>query len=207
MRKSNPKKLGRKPGEGEFTRRMGPEPTEPIIEVPLTHAGGDEQQPRCMCGGCVEVEGSERVTVTLMPRIEPRVRAWNLATGKCRTCGRKWRAKHPDIPADQSGATAHRVAPEVYATAHTLQYKLGLTTRKVANLLRTFFNMGLSQMAITQSALHAAHNRLGRTYGQAGRRHPWLKRGLYRRHQLAHQRPWRVLDDLRFRPSHRLPDL
>jgi transposase len=122
-RKPNPRRSGRKPGEGEFKRRMEPEPTEPVIEVPLELplSGGEsddeQQQPRCTCGGCVEVQGSERVTITLMPKIEPRVRAYDVATGRCRACGRRWRAQHPDVPPDQTGATAHRVAPEVYATA------------------------------------------------------------------------------------------
>lgn len=149
-RKAKPKPPGRKRGEGEFRTRVEPEATLPPVEVAL-----DPQQ-RCTCGGCVVPEGTERVTITEMPKIEPRVRAYDVATGRCQACGRRWRAKHPEVPPDQTGATAHRVAPGVYATAHALHYGFGLTTHKVAGVLRNLFNINLTQGAITQHALKSA---------------------------------------------------
>jgi|LakMenEpi03Aug12_release.lakeMendotaPanAssembly.Ray.scaffolds.fasta_scaffold330407_1 hypothetical protein len=159
-RKHNPKPSGRKPGEGEFRTRIEPEATLPPVEVTLA-----PEQQRCTCGGCVVEDGTERVTITEMPKIEPRVRAYDVATGRCQTCGRRWRAKHPQLPPDQTGATAHRVAPEVYATAHTLHYAFGLTTHKVARVLKHLFNIRLTQSAITQNALRTAHGALAPVHG------------------------------------------
>src|SRR5947199_6211241 len=71
-RKKNPKRPGRKPGQGQFTRR--PEPhananSAPPVDVPV-------QETCCpFCGGTLEPEESEAASVTDMPATpEPEVR-------------------------------------------------------------------------------------------------------------------------------------
>ncbi len=155
--KKDPKKPGRKPGQGNFTNRPDPEPTAPPTDVPL-----DEH--RCSCGGCIVAGGKERVTITCAPRPEPQVRAFDVAFGKCARCGTKYRGRHPEVAPDQSGATAHRVCPEVYAMAHTLHYGYGMPQRKVARVLKTFFGISLTQSAIAQNALSSSAGDLASVY-------------------------------------------
>ena len=60
-RKKNPKRPGRKPGQGEFSRRPAP-PTDadsaPLVEVPV-------KETHCpFCGGTLEREEPEEASVT-----------------------------------------------------------------------------------------------------------------------------------------------
>lgn len=79
-------------------------------------------------------------------RPEPEVRAFDIAFGKCTDCGRKYRGQHPEVAPDQTGATAHRVHPEVYALAHTLHDGYAMPQRKVARALKTFPGVTLARV-------------------------------------------------------------
>src|SRR5258708_34974078 len=64
-RKKNPKPPGRKPGQGEFSRRPGPPAdasSAPPIDVPV-------EETRCpFCGGRLEREEPEEASVTGTPK-------------------------------------------------------------------------------------------------------------------------------------------
>ncbi len=155
--KANPKKPGRKPGQGQFTNRPEPEPTEPSTDVPVT-------EKRCSCGGDLCPLGTERVTYTRLPRRTPVIVAYDVQICRCAECGKKHRGRHPDVAPDQTGATAHRVHPEVYAMAHMFHYGQGMPQRKVAQAMKTAFGITLTQSAITQDALRSARGELARVY-------------------------------------------
>lgn len=155
--KSDPKKPGRKTGQGPFTNRPEPEPTEPPTDVPVT-------EKRCSCGGELCPESTERVTYTRLPRRTPVVVAYDIQICRCACCGKKHRGGHPDIAPDQTGATAHRVHPEVYAMAHMLHYGHGMPQRKVAQAMKTAFGITLTQSAITQDALRSTKGELAGIY-------------------------------------------
>ena len=117
-RKKNPKRPGRKPGQGEFSRRPAPPSvanSAPPVEVPV-------EETRCpFCGGTLAREEPEEASVTDIPAApEPEVRLFQVHVCRCQNCGRKTRGKHPDVAPDQYGATAHRVGPRIKATAHSL---------------------------------------------------------------------------------------
>ena len=97
-RKRNPKRPGRKPGPGDFSRRQEPPAASsgPPVDVPVAET-------TCpFCGGRLQQEEPEAVSVTDMPAApEPEVRLFKVHICRCRNCGRKTRGKHPDVAADQ----------------------------------------------------------------------------------------------------------
>jgi hypothetical protein len=169
-RKKNPKRPGRKPGQGPFTRRPEP-PTNansaPPVDVPI-------QETSCpFCGGTLDPEGYEEASVTDMPATpEPEVRLFKVHVCRCRKCGRKTRAKHPDVAVDQYGATAHRLGPRIKAMAHSLHYGDGIPVRRLPTILRGMSGITMTQSAITQHALKQIEGPVGAAYRELRERVP-----------------------------------
>lgn len=95
--KPDPKKAGRKRGEGPFRRREAPEGASPAqaLEVPV-------EQVNCACGGALAADGYEFVTtVDIPPLPQPEVKSFRMAWCRCIACGRRVRAQHPEVPPDQ----------------------------------------------------------------------------------------------------------
>jgi hypothetical protein len=164
VRKKNPQPSGRKPAQGEFSRRPAP-PTDahsaPPVEVPV-------EETRCpFCGGALDPEKPEEASVTDMPATpEPEVRLFQVQVCRCRNCGRKTRGKHPDVAPDQYGATAHRVGPRIKATAHSLHYGHGVPVRRLPGILQEMTGITITQSALTQDALKQAKGPVGAAYQQ-----------------------------------------
>jgi transposase len=156
-RVANPKRPGRKPGEGVFRRREAPQPPSEVIAAVA---------PPCCphCGGGLEQEAEEVVTTTELPKPEPVVTAWRVPVCRCRGCGKSVRGKAEGLPADQTGATAHRVGPGVMAAAHALHYGVGIPVRKVPLVLQELTGVRVTQSAVTQNALRRAAGAAGRMY-------------------------------------------
>jgi hypothetical protein len=159
-RTSQPRKPGRKPGQGSFTYRAAPAPDSITARVPVPLATAV-----CRCGGALLPAGEEVVTVTdLPPHIIPEVTAYHLARACCAHCGQFQRATHPAVALDQRGATAHRLGPRLRATGHWLHYGLGLPLQKVPPLLFTLTGVRLTASALTQDALRRTHGAVGQVY-------------------------------------------
>jgi len=166
-RKKNPKRPGRKPGQGEFSRRQEPltdASSGPPVDVPV-------EETRCpFCGGRLEQEEPEEVSVTDMHAApEPEVSLFRVHVCRCRKCGRKTRGQHPDVAADQHGATAHRLGPRIKAMAHSLHYGHGVPVRRLPAILREMTGITITQSAITQDALKQAEGPVGAAYQELRR--------------------------------------
>lgn len=163
-RKQNPKRPGRKPGQGEFSRR--PEPPAGATSAPPVDVPVDETT--CpFCGGRLDPEEPAQASVTDMPVApEPEVRVFKLHVCRCRKCGRTTRGKHPDVAADQYGATAHRLGPRIKAMAHSLHYSHGVPVRRLPAILREMTGIAVTQSALTQDALKQAEGPVGAAYQQ-----------------------------------------
>ncbi len=163
--KNNPKRPGRKPGQGLFDRRRAPqtEPSIPPIEVPL-------RQTQCpFCGGRLdaEEEWTEEASVTDMPsQPQPEANLFRVHVCRCRLCGKTVRGEHPEVAPGQYGATAHRLGPRVKAMAHSLHYGHGVPVRRLPAVLREMTGIELTQSAITQDALKQAEGGVGNAYRQ-----------------------------------------
>jgi hypothetical protein len=161
-RVERPKRPGRKPGQGAFKRREAPPPetlSEPPIDVPVA-------EPDCpKCGGELAEDRVEDVSITDLPEVvRPRVRLFRVASRRCRRCRRIVRGRHPDLAADQCGATAHRLGPRLLAAVHHLHYKLGVPVRKLPELIELLTGVRLTQGALTLAALRQAKAAIGATY-------------------------------------------
>jgi transposase len=157
-----PKRPGRKPGEGTFSFRQAPrseEITEPPVDVRVTL----ESCPSC--GGKLNEHRMDFAYVTELPSLpRPRVTQYRVWVCRCSGCARQVRAEHPDLAPDQYGATAHRVGPRAMAAAHALHYQVGIPVRKVPLILDLLTGMELTQGAITQDALRRARGAVGAAY-------------------------------------------
>jgi len=161
--KADPKRPGRKAGQGPFTFRQAPADagasSEPPIEVPVTVG-----QCPC-CGGELRYERTDEATVTDMPQTaQPEVKSYAVEVRRCERCGQRVRGQHPDVAPDQYGATAHRVGPRVKAAAHTVHYGMGVPVRKLPAILREFTGIEVTQSALTQDALKKSEGVVGNAY-------------------------------------------
>src|ERR1700688_10222 len=161
--KADPKRPGRKAGQGRFTFRQAPADagvsSEPPIEVPVTVS-----QCPC-CGGELRYEKTDEATVTDMPQAaQPEVKSYAVEVRRCERCGQRVRGQHPDVAPDQYGATAHRVGPRVKAAAHTVHYGMGVPVRKLPAILREFTGVKVTQSALTQDALKKSEGVVGTVY-------------------------------------------
>jgi transposase len=161
-RTKQPKRPGRKPGEGRFSFRQAPRPeeiTEPPVDVRVTL----ESCPSC--GGKLKEQRVDFAYVTDLPPLpRPRVTQYRVWVCRCTGCGCKVRGVHPDLAPDQYGATAHRLGPRAMAAAHALHYQVGIPVRKVPLVLATLKGLTLTQGAITQDALRRSRGRVGQVY-------------------------------------------
>jgi len=160
--KAKRKRSGRKAGQGPFRFRHAPADTAasgPPQEVPVTVS----QCPGC--GGPLQWERSERVTVTDMPaQPQPEVKSYAVEVRRCERCGQRVRGQHPEVAPDQYGATAHRVGPRVKAAAHAVHYGMGVPLRKVPAIVGEFTGVQITQSALTQDALKKAAGVVGNAY-------------------------------------------
>jgi transposase len=152
-RKKNPKRPGRKAGQGKFRNRTAPPEKEfsgPIEDVPVKESACSE------CGGNLIGDTEEIVTNTeIPPAPKPIVKAYRVHSSTCCRCKRKVRGRHPEVAPDQFGATAHRIGPRAQAAAATLHYEDGIPQRKVPRVLKRLTGLDVTQSAITQAFLRS----------------------------------------------------
>ncbi len=161
--KADPKRPGRRAGQGPFTFRQAPSDakagSEPPIEVPVT---------TCQCPGCggeLRYERTDEATVTDMPpAAQPEVKSYAVEVRRCEQCGQRVRGQHPDVAPDQYGATAHRIGPRVKAAAHTVHYGMGVPVRKLPVILQEFTGIKVTQSTLTQDALKKSEGVIGNAY-------------------------------------------
>lgn len=157
--KANPKRPGRKPGQGPYLRRAAPlQPPTQVVEAEV---------PECCpaCGGFLDWIGEEGATTTELPvRPQPVVTAWRVPLCRCRKCGKQVRGTASGLAPDQTGATAHRVGPGAMAAAHALHYSIGVPVRKVPAILQELTGISLTQSAVTQDALRRLKRGVGAAY-------------------------------------------
>lgn len=160
--KANPKRPGRKPGQGLFRRRSAPPRSECDVIVEATPPAACPD-----CGGSLTAEGEEWASTTDLPVCpQPVVIHYRVRVCRCTQCGKRVRGRSPGLAPDQFGATAHRVGPGVKAMAHTFHYGLGVPVRKVPTLLKEAAGISITQSALTQDALRCGEGGVGARYQQ-----------------------------------------
>ena len=164
-RKKNPKRPGRKPGQGNFRHRGAPQQSpgggpEPVnVPVNATYCAD--------CGGGLGEARVETVSTTDIPeQPQPEVQVFAVEVRRCGKCGKTVRGEHPSLAPDQYGATAHRVGPRVKALAHIIHYMHGVTVRKTPAILQALTGIRITQGAITQDAMKQTTGSVGDHYAE-----------------------------------------
>lgn len=148
--KGQPKKSGRRAGEGHFTRRPAPEPG-PADVVEELRAPLDS--PNCpQCGAALDVQEQSATVEDTPPEPVRVIKRFRVEVGVCPVCGWRGRGTHAELAPGQHGATAHRTGPHVMAQALTLHYHHGLPLCKVPPVIMASTGIALSQSALTQAA-------------------------------------------------------
>ena len=196
--KPNPKRAGRKPGQGSFRRRTEPKAAaeQQPMEVPVEADCCPE------CGGPLGECREEIVSTTDIPaQPQPEVRKYAIQVRTCQRCGKSVRGRHPDVAEGQHGATAHRLGPQVKAIAHLLHYRHGVPVRKVPAIIGALTGVQLTQGAITQDAMKQSEQGVGAHYQQL--------RGSVREQPAVHtdDTGWRVGGDTAFLMAFVSPEL
>ena len=151
--KSHAKAPGRKSAHGRFSYRKAPAASlcaPPVIDGVVS----SRQCPRC--GSGLQTWAQEVITLSDLP-VQPRplLIRYQVETCRCPSCGKQVRAQHPQIPASQRGATAHRLGSRALAAAHLLHYQLGIPVRKLPAVLKELTGLQVTQSALTQAALRS----------------------------------------------------
>lgn len=150
-RKLHKKKPGRKPGKGNFSHRMAPEPNQPPVEVAPPEA--------CeFCGGTeLRHERIDEPTITdLPPMPAPTITPYRVPVCRCESCARVVRGQHPDIAPGQFGATAHRFGPRLLAMAHWMHVDHGVPAERVCQMMNELAGVDLKPATIFDNARRLA---------------------------------------------------
>jgi transposase len=98
-----------------------------------------------------------------LPVIRPLVRAFTIAIGRCRVCGRRVQGRHPLQTSDALGAAATQLGPQAITAAAVLNKQLGLPLGKISIFFADRFGLRVTPGGLVQ-ALHRAARRATPTY-------------------------------------------
>lgn len=148
--KSDPKKPGRKSGEGYGTKafRVNPPVIDEVHDAPLP--------PSCpRCGGRLIESRTDQQYQMEIPR-QPICRQFNIHVGSCACCGGRVQGRHPLQTSDALGCCRSQIGPDAQATAVMLNKELGLSQGKISRFFSQVFGIQLSRGGSCQIMLRAA---------------------------------------------------
>lgn len=149
------KRAGRKAGadHGRHGHRGRPETWDEDVVAPLPEAC-----PHCGCAELSVEDWSEQFQDELVTAVVRR--RFLVAKGRCPTCERSVRGRHPDQTSDALGAAGTMLGPRAMALAAWLHYGCGVSAAKVARL---FGELGLEVTpgGVTQAMLRLSGDATG----------------------------------------------
>ena len=130
------KRPGRRPGAqyGRHGCRPRPARVDETHAAPVPSACPD-------CGGAVEVARVASQYQEDLPKVRPIVRRFDIEVGHCSQCRRRVQGRHALQTSDALGAAGAQLGPGVVALVVELHTGMGVPLAKVADLLRTNFNL------------------------------------------------------------------
>jgi transposase len=144
-RADNPKRPGRKAGQGQFTSRPRPTPDQ-VTETK------EEPLPACpVCGSAVtDLKDHEQFMVDI-PEVKPIVTRYITHSGQCPECGQRVRSRHPEQISAATGAAGVVIGPRAKSLAADLKHRLGVPYAKVAEVLSVGFALPVSRGGLCQA--------------------------------------------------------
>lgn len=146
---SEPKKPGRRSGEGTFSyRQLGDDAT--IVEAAAAELLGCP-----VCHGVVIDVRSHEQFMEDLPVARPVVHRLVTYSGWCATCSCRVRSRHPMAVSNAVGAAGVMLGPQVIALASDMKHRFGVSYDKVAEFLRSGYGL-----KVTGGGLFQADQRL-----------------------------------------------
>jgi transposase len=144
-RKANPKKPGRKAGQGSFKHRAKPTPEEvdETKEAPL------DSCPECG-GELTQCKTHEQFMVDIPP-VEPVITKFVTHSGYCGHCSKRTRSRHPEQISEATGAAGVVVGPRAKALAADMKHRLGISYGKVCELINDAFGLQVTRSGWCQA--------------------------------------------------------
>jgi transposase len=152
---AEPKRPGRKSGDkhGRHGHRRVPERNpDRTLEASLPPCCPD-------CGGPVDHERDAEQFQLDVPEVRPTLTRFKVPIGRCRACKRRVQGHHPDQTSDALGAAGSQLGPHLKAWGMWLHYRMGLSFKKVAEVL-AHLGVNVTAGAICQSSAKAASTEL-----------------------------------------------
>ena len=138
-RSANPKKPGRKAGQGTFKHREKPAEAEvkETKEAPLES---------CLeCGGELEKRKTHEQFMVDIPPVAPVITRFVTHSGHCEQCGKRVRSQHPEQISTATGAAGMVVGPRAKALAADMKHRLGISYGKVCELINDAFGLHVTR--------------------------------------------------------------
>jgi hypothetical protein len=146
--KPDPKRPGRRKGQGRFSFRALPEKIDHSEEVPLHHC------PECF-GPVSDIKQHEHFQTDL-PLPEPITTRFVTFSGYCPGCNKRVHSRHHEQVSTAAGAAGVSIGPHARALAADLHHGLGVPFAKVARLFSSAFGLNLTPGALCQSGSRLA---------------------------------------------------
>ena len=146
--KADPKKPGRKPGQGRFSFRQTPEKIDHTEHVPLPVC------PECF-GPVSDLKEHEHLQTDL-PLPQPVTTRFVTYSGYCPYCNKRVQSRHHGQASTATGAAGVSLGPHARALAADLHHGLGVPFAKVARLFESAFGLKVSPSALCQSGARLA---------------------------------------------------
>lgn len=153
--KAEPKRPGRKSGEAHGRHGHRPVPArEPDRTLEAT-------LPACCpdCGGTVDHERDAEQYQLDVPEMRPSLTRFRVPIGRCRDCKRRVQGRHREQTSDALGAAGSQLGPQLKAWGMWLHYRMGLSFKKVSEVL-AHLGVNVTAGAICQSSARAASTEL-----------------------------------------------
>jgi transposase len=140
-----PKRPGRKAGQGKFSRREQPAPKR-IDQTKKARLHGCPQ-----CGSRLSDIHKHEQYVSDIPKIEPIITRYITYSGYCGDCHQRVRSRHPEQTSQATGAAGVMVGPRAKALAADLKHRLGGSYGKVSETLNDAFGLQVSRSGWCQA--------------------------------------------------------
>jgi len=149
-RVTQPKRPGRKKGQGRFSYRRKPVPEEVTDTKEASLACCPE------CGGSLTDRKEHEQFVVDIPPVEPVITRYVTHSGYCSHCRRRVRSRHPEQISDATGAAGVVVGPRAKALAADMKHRLGTSYGKVCELLNDAFGLRVTRSGWYQADMRVA---------------------------------------------------
>lgn len=146
-----PRRPGRKRGQGKFARRELPK----VVQIHETKEAKLDGCPEC--GGHLQAIRQQTQYVTDIPVVEVQTTRFVTYSGYCPECHKRVRSQHPDQTSLATGAAGVMVGPRAKALAADLKHRLGVSYGKVSEVLNDTFGLQVSRSGWCQADQKLAH--------------------------------------------------